>query len=110
MLILNASLMLINVHDVSIVQNTGPFFTLVLAALFFGEKLTLAKFACCVVCFIGILTIIDPSVLFFWNYQGTETETSSSFLIGNLLMLLWALNRSFINILLKKGKFISWQF
>jgi drug/metabolite transporter (DMT)-like permease len=110
MLILNAAVILIDVHNVSIVQNTGPFFTLVLAFIFVGEHLTWQKILCCIGCFLGIILIVDPHLLVFWEPNDDPNASfSSGFILGNLLMLLWSLNRAVINILLKKGKVNSWQ-
>ena len=111
MLILATSIILINLTNITIVQNTTPFFTLVLASFTLQQSLTIPKVLCCVGCLFGIIIMIDPSLLLFWNNDSYEqSPLTAGFLLGNFLMLWWSINRALINVMLKKGEFTSGEF
>lgn len=76
----------------SIIQASGPAFTIVLAVLLLGDKLTLRKVAGMIVALVGTILLVG----------GEGNDFGRGALIGNVLVLISAISYSFSGVLAKK--------
>jgi len=81
----------------SIIQASGPAFTIVLAVLLLGDKLTLRKVVGMIVALIGTILLVG----------GENSDFGHGAMIGNVLVLISAISYSFSGVLAKKELVVS---
>lgn len=100
------SVLLIDIHTVTILKNSTAMFTMLLSYIFLNESITVSKFLSFVICIFGIILIVDPNIIAAeFHVEGVTVKT----FIGSLLMIAWSFNSALIKIILKKSTLRSWK-